>query len=290
MKNTKITPEELFISRRKFLDSALRAGLLGALPFSSYAFGKESDLAITAEKAATRYNNYYEFTTNKKHVHIIAAEFNTSPWNLEVGGLVNKPKHFTIGSLPPSEERIYRFRCVEGWSMVVPWLGFSLRELLNQVEPKAEAKYVRFETVFRPSEMIGQRRPTLSWPYVESLRLDEAMHPLTTLATGMYDKPLPKQNGAPLRLIVPWKYGFKSIKAINKIELVSERPETTWNKLAPEEYGFYANVNPAVPHVRWSQRREVPLGQLKKIRTLPFNGYEEQVAHLYQGMDLEKHF
>jgi sulfoxide reductase catalytic subunit YedY len=247
-------------------------------------------LEPTPEKNATRYNNYFEFTTNKKHVHLVAKDFSPSPWELKIEGLVNKPLRLSMNDLPAVDERVYRFRCVEGWSMIVPWLGFSLSELLKQVEPKPEAKFVRFETVYRPKEMVGQRRPTLEWPYVEALRLDEAMHPLTTIATGMYGKPLPNQNGAPMRLVVPWKYGFKSIKAINKIELLSEQPETSWNKLAPAEYGFYANVNPSVAHPRWSQRREVPLGQLKKVRTLPFNGYADQVASLYEGMDLEHHF
>ncbi|MFV1874061.1 MAG: protein-methionine-sulfoxide reductase catalytic subunit MsrP [Oleiphilus sp.] len=283
------TPEHIYLSRRRFIRTAMSVGILSTLPFSSSA-KQSSELTVTAEKHATRYNNYYEFTTNKKHVHLVAADFNPEPWSLSVGGLVKNPMVFSMSQLPVSEERVFRFRCVEGWSMVVPWSGFSLHELLAQVEPKLEAKYVRFETVFRPSEMIGQRRPTLDWPYIEALRLDEAMHPLTTLATGMYQKKLPKQNGAPIRLIVPWKYGFKSIKAINKIELVSERPQTTWHKLAPEEYGFFANVNPEVSHPRWSQRREVPLGQLKKVRTLPFNGYADQVASLYDGMDLAHDF
>ncbi len=283
-----ITPEALFTSRRQFLHTAARAGLLCAFPFISPV--QAAKLTLTSEKDATRYNNYYEFSTNKKYVHIIAKDFVTEPWSLEISGLVSNPVTLSMAQLPNSEERILRFRCVEGWSMIVPWQGFSLRDLLTIVQPTAKAQYVRFETLMRPSEMIGQRTNALTWPYVEGLRLDEAMHPLTTLATGMYNKTLPNQNGAPLRLLVPWKYGFKSIKAVHKIELTRDQPQTTWNKLAPQEYGFYANVNPDVAHPRWSQRREVPLGQLRKIKTLPFNGYAQEVAHLYEGMDLSTHF
>ncbi|MCO7223655.1 protein-methionine-sulfoxide reductase catalytic subunit MsrP [Pleionea sp. CnH1-48] len=288
MKSQPITPEHMINTRREFIRKAVQAGLLSCLPLASVSAA--SKLKITDEAKATRYNNYYEFSTNKKFVHIIAKDFKPEPWTLSIEGLVDNPLSISLASLPQAATHILRFRCIEGWSMIVPWQGFELAKLLELAKPTSAAKYVRFESIKRPSEMIGQRRNTLPWPYSEGLRLDEAMHPLTLIANGMYGKPLPNQNGAPLRLIVPWKYGFKSIKAIAKIELVAEQPQTTWNSVAPAEYGFYANVNPEVPHPRWSQRREVPLGELKKVRTLPFNGYEDQVAHLYKGMDLSKHF
>jgi sulfoxide reductase catalytic subunit YedY len=288
MSKPMITPEKYFDQRRQLLQTAVKAGLLCTLPVSSVL--RAEQLELTPEKNATRYNNYYEFSTNKKFVHIIAEEFTSHPWSLEISGLVKQPITLTMEQLPKSQQRVLRFRCVEGWSMTVPWQGFSLSELLSMVQPLEQAQYVRFESVFRPSEMIGQRTSSINWPYVEGLRLDEAMHPLTTIATGMYGKTLPKQNGAPLRLLVPWKYGFKSIKAIKKIDLVADQPVSSWQQLAPQEYGFYANVNPLVPHPRWSQRREVPLGQLRKVKTQPFNGYESQVKHLYEDMDLFKLF
>ena len=290
MPNLSITPYQQYLARRDFLKIAAALGLIAHVPSIAFAANNAQSLPITDAQKAMRYNNYYEFTTNKEHVHIIAREFNPKPWRVEISGLVEKPISIDVEELPSPEERIYRFRCVEGWSMVVPWQGFSLSLLLEKAVPKAQAKYVRFQSVYRPSQMIGQRRPTLTWPYTEALRLDEAMHPLTILATGMYGQTLPNQNGAPIRLVVPWKYGFKSIKAIEKIELVEEQPDTTWNQLAPAEYGFYANVNPEVAHPRWSQRREVPLGQVKKVATLPFNGYEKEIAHLYKGMDLSTYF
>lgn len=286
------TPEHYVLSRRRFLAQATKLGLICAMPqnlFAAPTSAEHLQKHLTPFDNATKYNNYYEFSTNKKLVHIIAKEFQPSPWTLDISGLVEQPMSLNINDLPYSEERVLKLRCVEGWSMVVPWQGFSMNALLKLAKPKANAKFVRFIGTYRPSEMIGQRTSSLTWPYTEGLRLDEAMHPLTTIATGMYDKPLPNQNGAPIRLLVPWKYGFKSIKAITKIEVTSEQPETTWNQLAPEEYGFYANVNPNVPHPRWSQRREVPLGQLRKIPTEPFNGYESAVRHLYKGMDLSKH-
>ena len=288
MKQKYITPEDIVQSRREFIGKAIKAGLLGCMPIGSAV--ATPTLTITDEKNATRYNNYYEFTTNKEYVHIVAKDFQPQPWSLTISGMVENPIILKLSDLPKSSRHVYRFRCIEGWSMVVPWQGFALAKLLELAKPMNGAKYVRFESVVRPAEMVGQRRNTLPWPYTEGLRLDEAMHPLTIIANGMYGKPLPNQNGAPLRLIVPWKYGFKSIKAIQKIELVSQKPDTTWNQVAPAEYGFFANVNPAVAHPRWSQRREVPLGQLKKIRTLPFNGYEEQVAYLYKGMDLSVNY
>ncbi len=224
----------------------------------------------------TSYNNYYEFSTDKEDVARLSKGFKTEPWSVAVGGLVAKPRSFTVpelvGMFPP-EERVYRLRCVEGWSMVIPWLGFPLKKLLEAVEPTAQAQYVRFETVKRPEEMPGQRMPFYPWPYVEGLRLDEAQNDLALLVTGLYGKPLPNQNGAPLRLAVPWKYGFKSVKSIAKIELVERQPTSLWMSAAPDEYGFFANVNPDVPHPRWSQATERRIGEVRRRRTLPFNGY-----------------
>jgi sulfoxide reductase catalytic subunit YedY len=241
----------------------------------------------------TNYNNYYEFTTDKSGVAKLARNFTTSPWTVEVSGLVKNPKTFGIEDLLKDlqqEERIYRLRCVEAWSMVIPWTGFSLASLLKMVEPTSDAKYVRFETVFRPEEMPGLKNRSYPWPYQEGLRLDEAMNELAFLATGMYGEPNVPQNGAPIRLVVPWKYGFKSIKAIVKIELVAEEPSTLWSAIQSNEYGFYANVNPNVDHPRWSQGSERRIGELNRRETLMFNGYGEQVAYLYDGMDLSKNF
>ncbi len=243
-------------------------------------------------EAITNYNNYYEFSTDKQDVAQQAKNFVTSPWQVEVGGLVNKPGVFDIDALRKfdQEERIYRLRCVEAWSMVIPWLGFPLRKLLEKVEPTSKAKYVRFETLYDPKQMPGQNSDWYQWPYVEGLRLDEAMHDLAILATGLYGENLLPQNGAPVRLAVPWKYGFKSIKSIVKIDLVEERPTSLWMAAAPREYGFYANVNPEVDHPRWSQRSERRIGELGRRETLPFNGYGEQVAHLYAGMSLQANY
>ncbi len=239
------------------------------------------------------YNNFYEFTTQKEGVAAAAAGFVSRPWTVAVAGLVHQPKTFDIDEirrLGPLEERVYRMRCVEAWSMVIPWVGFPLARLLDQVRPLATAKYVGFETLLDPTRMPGQRRPVLHWPYVEGLRIDEAMHPLTILAVGLYGRELPAQNGAPLRLVVPWKYGFKGIKSIVKITLTADRPTTTWNAQAPHEYGFYSNVNPDVPHPRWSQATEQRIGESGRRPTLLFNGYAEQVGHLYAGMDLRANF
>ncbi len=239
------------------------------------------------------YNNYYEFSLDKEGVATAAKDFRTSPWQVKVGGLVNKPHTFDMGEILskfPSEERIYRMRCVEAWSMVIPWLGFPLSKLLREVEPQSQAKYVRFETLYDPKQMTGQNDMILDWPYVEGLRIDEAMHDLTILATGLYGKPLLPQDGAPIRLVVPWKYGFKSIKSIVKIDLVEEMPVSSWMRASPDEYGFYANVNPDVPHPRWSQASERRIGELQRIKTLLFNGYADEVASLYTGMDLTKNF
>jgi methionine sulfoxide reductase catalytic subunit len=241
----------------------------------------------------TNYNNFYEFTTSKEGVAPLAKDFPTSPWEVEVSGLVNNPGKFGVEDLVklfPPEERIYRLRCVEAWSMVIPWMGFSLSKLLNLVEPTSAARYVRFETTYQPDKMPGLKQPGYPWPYQEGLRLDEARHDLTILATGLYGGELPPQNGGGIRLVVPWKYGFKSLKSIVKIELTAEQPRTFWNDIASHEYGFYANVNPEIDHPRWSQATERRIGELSRRDTLMFNGYAEQVADLYAGMDLTKFY
>jgi sulfoxide reductase catalytic subunit YedY len=248
---------------------------------------------LTSFEDITNYNNFYEFSTVKEEVAPAARGFVTRPWAVDVGGLVNKPKRFDLDDLlklAPQEERIYRLRCVEGWSMVIPWIGFPLNALLKQVEPLSSVKYVAFQTLVDPSRLPNQNTGVLDWPYVEGLRMDEAMHPLTILATGLYGETLPPQDGAPIRLVVPWKYGFKSIKSIVKITLVDDEPPTTWNIQAPNEYGFYSNVNPEVRHPRWSQKYEHRIGEFGSRPTLLFNGYAEQVGHLYTGMDLRANF
>ncbi|MCA0350689.1 MAG: protein-methionine-sulfoxide reductase catalytic subunit MsrP [Chloroflexi bacterium] len=297
--SSEITPEALFYSRRQFIKGA--AALVGSAAVLA-ACGSEtsetSDLPAgvdvqTPYESIINYNNFYEFTTNKEAVADASKNFTTNPWTVEVGGLVNKPQTFAIEDLLKQftqEERVYRLRCVEGWSMVIPWTGFSLAGLLKQVEPTSAAKYVRFETVMRPEEMPGQSSSYYTWPYVEGLRLDEAMHDLTLMATGVYGKPILPQNGAPLRLAVPWKYGFKSIKSIVKIELVAEQPTSLWMNAAPDEYGFYANVNPDVPHPRWSQATERRIGEAGRRRTLAFNGYADEVAALYKDLDLKANY
>jgi sulfoxide reductase catalytic subunit YedY len=244
---------------------------------------------LTTEPEINNYNNFYEFSLDKAAVAALAQGYETSPWSVEVGGLVENPRTFTMDDLLayPQEERIYRMRCVEAWSMVIPWIGFPLAKLLDDVQPTDEAQFVRFETVYDPENMPGQRGGSILWPYVEGLRLDEAMHDLTILATGLYAKPLTPQTGAPIRLVVPWKYGFKSIKSIVKIDLVAEMPTSTWMGWAPHEYGFYANVNPDVTHPRWSQASERRIGETRRRRTLLFNGYEDEVAQLYEDMDLK---
>jgi sulfoxide reductase catalytic subunit YedY len=247
---------------------------------------------LTPIEDITNYNNFYEFSTDKRGVAREAKRFVTRPWSVVVDGYLNKPKTFDLEELLrfPLEERIYRLRCVEGWSMVIPWLGFPLSALLNKVEPTSQAKYVAFQTLHDPKRMPNQMTGVLPWPYVEGLRLDEAMHPLTILATGLYGETLPPQDGAPVRLVVPWKYGFKSIKSIVRISLVDREPPATWNIQAPREYGFYSNVNPNVPHPRWSQAWEDRIGEFRPRQTLMFNGYADQVGHLYTGMDLRKNF
>lgn len=314
LKPSEITPEHIYLSRRKFMTGigALAAGaaVLSACgpevsPSASANVEEEPwDLevstntdelgdALTPYQAVTNFNNYYEFSLDKESVAPLSQGFKSSPWTVEVGGLVNNPKTYDIDDLRQKftqQERIYRLRCVEGWSMVIPWLGFPLAEILKEVEPTAQAKFVRFETVLDPDQMPGQQNDWFPWPYVEGLRLDEAMNDLTILATGLYGKHLVPQNGAPIRLVVPWKYGFKSIKSIVKIDLRDYMPTSLWMFSAPNEYGFFANVNPDVPHPRWSQSSERRIGELGRRKTLPFNGYAEEVAHLYEGMDLRKFF
>ena len=258
----------------------------------SVSKGFTTDEKLTPLEDITNYNNFYEFSTSKGSVASEAKGFVTRPWSVSVEGLVNKPAIFDLDELLkfPQEERVYRLRCVEGWSMVIPWIGFPLSMLLEKVEPTSQAKYVAFQTLFDPKRMPNQQTGVLDWPYVEGLRLDEAMHPLTILATGLYGETLPPQDGAPIRLVVPWKYGFKSIKSIVKIALVANEPPTTWNIEAPSEYGFYSNVNPSVPHPRWSQAKERRIGEFRMRETIPFNGYGDQVASLYTGMDLKRYF
>ncbi len=248
---------------------------------------------INSYEDITNFNNYYEFTTDKTEVAKLAKNFKTKPWAVEVGGLVNNPKTYDIDDLKKKfdpEERVYRLRCVEGWSMVIPWVGFPLHKLLKEVEPKSEAQFVRFEALYDTDQYPGQKVRWYSWPYVEGLRIDEAMNDLTLMTTGLYGIDLANSTGAPLRLAVPWKYGFKSIKAIVKIDLVDTMPVSLWMDAAPNEYGFYSNVNPEVPHPRWSQASERRIGEFERRPTLKFNGYEEQVAYLYEGMDLAKNY
>lgn len=295
IRENEVTDQSDYLSRRDFIKSGIGISLLG-LGLSSTAQAKAYMLdgdEATSYKNITTYNNFYEFGTDKEDPSKNAHTLQTSPWSIAVDGECEKPGNYTLEDiLKPhdNEERIYRFRCVEGWSMVIPWQGFPLSELIKRFQPTSKAKYVRFETLHDPKHMPGQRRPILDWPYVEGLRMDEAMNPLTILATGIYGKDIPKQNGAPLRLVVPWKYGFKSIKSIAKISFVEKEPVSAWAKNIPEEYGFYSNVNPKVPHPRWSQKRERRIGDILKRETLMFNGYGEQVASLYTGMDLKKHY
>src|SRR6266498_3023893 len=303
VKSSAITPYSQYISRRDFLKAAgivSGSALLAACSPKGTAAPASDGKTLPVEKDElgdptnsyediTNYNNYYEFTVDKGGVAPLSKDFKTSPWTVEVYGLVNKPKTYAIEDLLkkfPQEERIYRLRCVEAWSMVIPWTGFPLASLLKEAEPTSDAKFVRFESVLRPEEMPGQKSPFYPWPYQEGLRLDEAMNDLAILGTGLYGQPLPNPDGAPIRLVVPWKYGFKSIKSIVKIELVTDQPTTLWSTTSPNEYGFYSNVNPDRPHPRWSQASERRIGELSRRPTLKFNGYAEQVASLYEGMDL----
>ncbi len=320
--SSEITPEHVYLNRREFLKSMgiVTAGALalaacaptepasensgatpsadatapadGTSPQASAATDELGDPLNTFDEI-TNYNNFYEFSTNKEAVAKLSKDFKTTPWTLEVSGLVNNPKTFDIDELRTmfdQEERIYRLRCVEAWSMVIPWMGFPIHKLLDIVEPQSEAKYVRFETLHDPEQFPGQNSDYFEWPYVEGLRVDEAMNDLAILGTGLYGKELMPQNGAPLRLVVPWKYGFKSIKSIVRMTLVDYQPSSLWMLAASNEYGFYANVNPDVSHPRWSQAFERRIGELGRRPSLRFNGYEEEVAYLYEGMDLAKNF
>ncbi len=303
---SEITPREVYLRRREVIAGGAAFGLSLALPsvVSAKALTYEKSPLSTDEKLTslediTSYNNFYEFGTDKGDPARYAKSMTVEPWSVKIDGLVAKPGDYALEDIlkPVTlEERIYRLRCVEAWSMVVPWIGFPLADLLNRVEPLGSAKYVAFQTLHRPSEMPGQRAvfQVLEWPYVEGLRLDEAMHPLTILSNGLYGETLPNQNGAPLRLVVPWKYGFKSIKSIVRISLTEDEPPTSWNRQAPREYGFYSNVNPEVDHPRWSQATERRIGDgglfASRRPTLLFNGYADQVAQLYAGMDLKQYY
>ena len=298
IKYSETTPEKIYKSRRSFIKSI---GLgAGSITMTSF-FSTSDALSIekkkyTSFKDITTYNNYYEFGTSKSDPYINSQNFKTKPWNISIEGEVENPIKISMEEISEtieSEERIYRLRCVEGWSMVIPWMGFSLSKLLSKVTLTSKAKFVKFESVYDPDQMRGQRYPVLNWPYKEGLRIDEAMHPLTTVVTGLYNKKLPNQNGAPLRIFVPWKYGFKSAKAIVKIELVEKMPTSSWMWASPREYGFYSNVNPDVNHPRWSQATERVIGNdifAPRVETLMFNGYGDEVANLYTGMDLKKYF
>jgi sulfoxide reductase catalytic subunit YedY len=308
LKPSEITPEHLYRSRRQFLKAVGLLGVGAALAACGAQPAPEATALADLQSSAstdelgdplntydeiTNYNNYYEFTEDKRGVAVLAEDFKSSPWQVEVYGLVNQPKTFGLEDLLkkfPQQERIYRLRCVEAWSMVIPWVGFPLSALLKEVEPLSSAKFARFESIMDSGQMPGQKSRFYPWPYQEGLRLDEAMHDLTILATGLYGKPLPNQNGAPIRLVVPWKYGFKSLKAIVKIELVDSKPDTFWSTIAPNEYGFYSNVNPEVSHPRWSQSSERRIGEAGRRPTLMFNGYADQVAGLYDGMNLQQDY
>ena len=289
-----VTDEALFLNRRQLMTGAAAGAGLVAASGATASTGDE--LEPTSWDDITQYNNFYEFGTGKGDPAAYASALTTSPWTVKIDGLVDKPADYDFEDVMKAmtvEERIYRFRCVEAWSMVIPWNGFELADLLNMAGVQEGAKYVRFETLYRPSEMHGQKSSWIDWPYVEGLRLDEAMHPLTIMATGIYGRDIPNQNGAPLRLVVPWKYGFKSIKSIVRITLTEDEPVNTWQQLQPKEYGFYSNVNPTVDHPRWSQATERVIGGglfSPRIPTLMFNGYEEDVASMYQGMDLTKFY
>jgi len=305
---SEVTPKRTYLNRRRFMQQIGYAG--AALAAAGLRDPAQADSGrrlqfiksplsthgeeLTPYKSVTTYNNFYEFGTEKEDPARFAQDFQTEPWTVSVEGLVGKPQKYDVDGIlkmhPDLEERIYRLRCVEGWSMVIPWIGIPLNAVINKVEPNSKAKFVAFETLYDPRRMPGQNRAVLRWPYVEGLRMDEAMHPLTILAVGLYGEVLPNQDGAPLRLVVPWKYGFKSIKSIVKIRFVEKKPPTTWNISAPNEYGFYSNVNPDVDHPRWSQGHERRIGEFFKRKTLMFNGYGAEVAGLYSGMDLRKNF
>ena len=309
---SEITPKEVYLNRRQFMkygagaavtvatSSLFLSGRLSSSPahagekIGDYSKGEfVVDEPLTSYKDITSYINYYEFGFDKRSPVMASKNFKTRPWSVVIEGHVKKPGTYNLEDIltpHPLEERIYRLRCVEAWSMVVPWIGFPLADLITRFEPTSKAKYVAFTTLYDPDQMPNLKNPSFPWPYKEGLRMDEAMHPLTIIAVGLYGEVLPNQNGAPLRVVVPWKYGFKSLKSIAKIEFTETQPETTWNQVAPHEYGFYANVNPTVDHPRWSQAEERRIGKSGKRDTLMFNGYEEQVSHLYKDMDLRKYF
>jgi len=306
IKSSEITPEHLYFNRREFIRAASVAGigLASVLAFPEpspaddrWPRGKkgpyDTDEEVNTLKEITTYNNFYEFGVDKGDPSQNSGSFQPKPWSVRIEGYVKKPITYNLEDLLKSsrlEDRIYRMRCVEGWSMVIPWRGFPLADLVKKVEPTSKAKYVTFETVYRPDQMPGQKERTLRWPYVEGLRLDEALNPLTLLVTGVYGKDLPNQNGAPFRLVVPWKYGFKGLKSIVRSSFTDKEPMTTWMLAGPDEYGFYSNVNPEVDHPRWSQKTERRIGEFFKRKTLPFNGYGDLVASMYAGMDLRKYF
>jgi len=311
IKPSEITDKQVYLGRRQFLKSASHLSIAAAtaaavpgllLPGSVEAGTKlkniikspySSNEEMNSYEDITSYNNFYEFSTDKKTPARIAKNFKTRPWKVKVDGEINKPGEYDLEDfIKPYQlqERIYRFRCVEAWSMVIPWVGIPLADIIKTFEPTSKARYVEFTTLYDPSQMPGQKRAVLQWPYVEGLRIDEAMHPLSILAVGLYGETLPNQNGAPLRLVVPWKYGFKNIKSIVRIRFTEQQPKTTWNIAGPREYGFYANVNPGVDHPRWTQKKERRIGQLFKQKTHMFNGYEDQVASLYSGIDLTRFF
>jgi sulfoxide reductase catalytic subunit YedY len=303
IRSSDITDEATYLDRRRFLKSAgvglaavATTGAGSGWPgtaLTAQGAGMADDDKLTPYEDVTTYNNFYEFGTDKDEPAKNAHTLRPRPWSIAIEGHVKKPAVYAIEDfLKPHklEERVYRLRCVEAWSMVIPWLGFPLADLIKRVEPTSRAKYIELTTLLDPKQMPGQRRNVLNWPYTEGLRLDEAMHPLTILVAGLYGKTLPNQNGAPLRLIVPWKYGFKGVKSIVRIRFVETQPRTAWNDAAPDEYGFYANVNPEVDHPRWSQAKERRIGEFRRRPTLLFNGYAEQVSHLYAGMDLRKFF
>ena len=302
LRSSEITPESIWLNRREFM---------AALPFATAAIASPALLSacepsdarpaasdssqeeLTPFEVVTTYNNFYEFGTGKEDPSRNAHTLVTRPWTVRVDGLCERPGEYQLEDFMrphTMEDRVYRLRCVEGWSMVIPWRGFPLHDMIRRAQPTAGARYVAFQTLHDPEQMPGQRRSVLEWPYVEGLRLDEAMHPLTLLASGLYGRDLPNQNGAPLRLVVPWKYGFKSIKSIVRISFTERQPPTTWNIAAPDEYGFYSNVNPHVDHPRWSQARERRIGEFRRRETLMFNGYGDQVASMYAGMDLQRNF
>jgi sulfoxide reductase catalytic subunit YedY len=298
IRSSEITDPALYATRREFLKGAGLglAAVGGLLPFGGLGLGSlvgDDEDKLTPWEDVTGYNNYYEFGTDKEDPARNAGQLRTKPWKVEIAGEVARPATYDLDDLLKGltpEERVYRHRCVEAWSMVVPWMGIPFGKLIDRLQPTSRAKFVEFTTLLDPRQMPGQRRAILDWPYTEGLRMDEARHPLTLLVTGVYGKPLPNQNGAPLRMVMPWKYGFKGGKSLVRIRFMERQPETTWNIAAPDEYGFYANVNPDVDHPRWSQARERRVGEFFKRKTLPFNGYADQVASMYAGMDLHKNF